>query len=142
MAGWSSMFGKIETEEQALQVIREASKGFFWLAGMQAVLALLIYPAAVLDAALYAILGYWLRKSNSKVAALLLLLIALGALGVTVMNRLGVGEGMGGRNIFLAVIVFWVSVRAVQATFKISSFGEADAGAGRPATNAKVRVYG
>jgi hypothetical protein len=146
MAGWSSMWGKIETEDQALLVIREASKGFFWLAGLQAVLGVLVYPPTLIDAVMYALLGYWLRKSNSRVAALLLLLIAAGALGVTAVNRFG--GGAGGRNIFLAAFVFWACVRVVQATFKVSARAQpAMGGAPAPApgqvpTNARFKVYG
>jgi hypothetical protein len=37
---------------------------------------------------------------------------------VTVLNRLGV-TAEGGKNIFLAVIMLVVAVRAVEATFKL-----------------------
>ena len=37
---------------------------------------------------------------------------------VTVANKLGENLG-GGTNIFLAVIVLWAAIRAVEATFKL-----------------------
>jgi hypothetical protein len=148
MAGWSSMWGRIETEDQALQVIREASKGFFVIAGLQALFGVLIYPPAVLDAVVYGVLGFWLRKTNSRIAAVLLLVVTAGALCVTVVNRLG--GGFGGRNIFLAAMFCWVGIRVVQAAFKVSGGARPSAGStpapvpvpGGALMHSRVKVYG
>jgi hypothetical protein len=59
-----------------------------------------------------------LRVWQSRVAAVLLLLVT-GIQGlVTILNRLGVTT-QGGTNIILAFIMLVIAVRAVEATFKL-----------------------
>jgi hypothetical protein len=52
------------------------------------------------------------------VAALVLLVSAVIGAGVTFANKAGADLG-GGNNIFLALIVLWAALRAVEATFKL-----------------------
>ena len=74
-----------------------------------------------LDAILYLIFGAILLKFKSRVSAILLLLLTSGALVMTFINKINpdLKNGTGGTNLFLAVIMIWVSVRAIQATFKL-----------------------
>jgi hypothetical protein len=48
----------------------------------------------------------------------LLLLVSFGQATVTVLYQMGV-TAMGGKNIYLAIIMVIVSVRALEATFKL-----------------------
>jgi hypothetical protein len=59
-----------------------------------------------------------LRCDETGASGRLLLLVSLAQGGVTVLNRLGVTSS-GGKNIFLAIIMLIVGVRAVEATFKL-----------------------
>jgi hypothetical protein len=112
-------FGAIDSPEEAQESIRTIGKLFYWLAALQATLGVFLAgPAALFDAAAYALLALWLRRRRSRVAACLLLLVAGLEAADTIMNLLHVGERTGGSNIFLAVIVVGAAIRAVQATFR------------------------
>ncbi|HEX6432748.1 MAG TPA: hypothetical protein VFZ87_00830 [Gemmatimonadales bacterium] len=118
------MFTRIESREDAVEMATGAAKGFLFLAVLQAVVGMALAPAALLDAAVLGVLGLILLKSQSRVGAVLLLLVSLGEGVVTVMNRLGMMKS-GGNNIILAVIMVIVGVRAVEATFKLhGQFGK------------------
>jgi hypothetical protein len=52
------------------------------------------------------------------VAALVLLVSAVIGAGVTFASKAGADLG-GGNNIFLALIVLWAGIRAVEAIFKL-----------------------
>lgn len=109
-------FGKIESKEDAIKVIKDSSNGFLILAAIQIGIGFLIGTTAIIDGVLYAILALLLRKFNSRVVAIIFLLLSSAAIVVTGINRFG--EGEGGKNIFLAIIMIYVSIRAIQATFK------------------------
>jgi hypothetical protein len=65
----------------------------------------------------YAILAGVLLKWKSRIAAVLLSIMTFDALITTFSNRFGGGDG--GKNIILALFVFWLTVRLVKATFKL-----------------------
>jgi hypothetical protein len=116
-AQWSL---KVETAEQARKAIRDAAMGFYAVAGIQAVVAIVLGVSMLWDAAVFAGLGFWLHRRNSRVAAVLLLVDAGIGIVVTGMNQFGGGQG--GRNVVLALIVFWAALKAVIATFKLPTF--------------------
>jgi hypothetical protein len=111
------MFSSIEAREDALKMARSAGHAFLFVAALNVAMGLLMQPSAFVDAIALTVLGVILVKWHSRVAAVLLLLISLGQGAVTVLNRLGVTSG--GKNIFLAIIMVIVAVRAVEATFKL-----------------------
>lgn len=120
----NNWFGKIETREEAIKIIKDCSYGFFSLAVLQAVIGFALGVSLWLDAILYFILGGILLKFKSRVAAILLLLLTSGALAMTFINKINPGPASeaGGTNLFLAVMMIWVSVRAIQATFRLRKF--------------------
>ena len=120
--GWLS---KIESRAEALKVVKDTSMAFFVVAGLQAALSFLVGFSILIDAGLYVIGGFLLRRFNSRAAAVALLILALLGTVVTVANKLGENLG-GGNNILLALIVLWAAVRAVDATFKLHGRYSAD----------------
>lgn len=114
------LFAKIETREDALKVVKDASIGFFAVAGLQAILAAFIAPSLWMDAIILAVLAAGLMKFHSRLAAVLLVLVSGGEAFVTVMNRLGVMHE-GGKNVVLAFIMLVVAIRAVEATYKLAN---------------------
>jgi len=112
------MFAKIESRDDALQTIKDTSIGFFFIAVLQAGLGFFIAPSLMVDAVLYAILAGVLLKWKSRIAAVLLLLLAAGALAMTFLNMIGV-TALGGNNVILGLLIFWAAIRAVEATFKL-----------------------
>jgi hypothetical protein len=112
------LFSRIETREDALKMARDAAWGFLFVAGLHAVLGVLMLPSVLVDAVALALLGLILMKWQSRTAAVLLLLVSTAQAGVTVLNRMGV-TAWGGKNIVLAIIMLIVAARAVEATFKL-----------------------
>ena len=112
------LFSSIETRDDALKMIRSASTGFFTVAALQALIGVFLMPAILIDAVILTVLALILRKWNSRVAAVLLLLMASAEAIVTVLNRIGV-MAEGGKNIFLAFIMLVLAIRAAEASFKL-----------------------
>ncbi len=111
-------FGKIETKEEALKVIRESSTGFYFLAAAQIVLGYLVFGStAIVDGVAFGVSAFLLRQFRSRIVASLMLLLTVASVMMTATNLFGVGTG--GRNILLAFVMVWASIRAIQATFKL-----------------------
>ncbi len=114
----AGMFSRIESREDALKMIKDTAIGFFFIAAIEAVIGCFFVPSLFFDAFLYAILATVLLKWKSRISAILLLLVSMGALAMTLLNMLGVTE-VGGVNIVLALLIFWAAIRSVEATFKL-----------------------
>lgn len=114
----SGLFGKIENRDEALKTIHDGSMAFFFVAALQAGLGYFLAPSMIIDAVLYAVLGWILLKWKSRVAAVLLLLLGGLALVMTGLNKFGVTHE-GGSNLFLALVIFWTAIRSVEASFKL-----------------------
>jgi hypothetical protein len=112
------LFSKIEDRDGAIKVVNETAGAFFGVAFIQAVVALFIGYAGFVDALIYAVLGAILMRFKSRVAAVILFLLAVVAAVVTFANLTGAKLG-GGHNILLSLIVLWAGIRAVEATFKL-----------------------
>jgi hypothetical protein len=112
------IFATIENRDDALEMVRGAANAFFLLAALQAAIGFFLFPAMITDAVILCVLGLVLRMWHSRVAAVLLLLMTGVQGAVTALNKLGVTT-QGGSNIFLAIIMFVIAVRAVEATFKL-----------------------
>jgi len=108
--------GKIETEEDALVVIQSASEGFLFIALLMSLASFILGPDYLIDGAAYAVLGLLLWRFKSRIIAVLLVLLSLLEVLVTIGNMPGAS---GGTNIFLPLIVLWVSIRAFKAASKL-----------------------
>jgi len=80
---------RMATEQEARKAIQDSAKAFYVLAAIQAVLAFALGPSALWDAGLLAVLGFWLQRRESKVAAVLLLLASAYGIYATGVNRFG-----------------------------------------------------
>ncbi len=112
------IFTKINCKEDALKIIKDSSLGFFFVAVIQAGVGYFIAPSLIIDAVLFAILATILLICKSRIAAILLFLFGGLTLSMTFLNKVGV-TAQGGNNIFLALIIFWIAIRAVESTFKL-----------------------
>jgi len=120
---WMSRYwsGKIETKDEALRAVKESSNAFIFVGAITIVAAFILDMWMIVDGLLFIILALLLRKWKSRVVGVVLLALSTVSIFVTAYNA--VYEGVGGRNILLAIIIFLVSVRAVQATFKLHKLG-------------------
>ena len=111
-------FRKVETREDALKTINDASAAFFAVAALQAVLGVfLLGPGIFIDVALYVGLAAWLRYGKSRIAAVGLLGVAGISMATTIAAQLKLT--IGGTNVILATIVLYAAAKAVEATFKL-----------------------
>jgi len=112
------LFDRIENQEGALKVVRDAAKGFYLIGAIQVLLGLFVMRELLFDGIAVTIPAFFLHKFASRIAAILLLLISSASLIITILNLAGV-TSQGGRNIFLAAIILITSIRAVEATFRL-----------------------
>lgn len=113
--------GKI-TPENADKNISDIAKGWYALAGLQAVLlAVIAWSTGVLDADLLDPLvpligGYFLGRRKSRAVAVTLMAYALGTAATTIANKLDL-YGHGGTNVLLALFVLLWGWRGIRATW-------------------------
>jgi len=120
----------IKSREDALKAVDNTSTVFFIVAGIQAIIGLVVAAsfsksafdlainAGLIGVGLYVAFASWLRWGRSRFAALLLLLMALISFGAKTA-----GSGI---NIWLvSLIVFGAACKAVEATFKLPEFEKA-----------------
>ena len=112
----SALFSKIETRDDALKAVRDCAGGFFVVAAIQGLIGAFLVPSMLIDGVLIGAFALILRQWHWRLAAIVLLSMALLMLVSTVGNRLGV-TSQGGGNIFLAVLMVLAGIRSVQATF-------------------------
>jgi len=136
----SKWFKPIHTREEALKTIKDSSSAFFFVASLQGAIGMWLatqYPdlgfdvgETVIEVAIYTAFAAWLRWGRSRTAAVILLLMATVALGTTIGAQLKIIPG--GKNIWLALIVLWAAVKAVEATFKLRGRFKRQAAAAEP----------
>jgi len=109
-------FSKIKSKKLATKLIRDGSSVFFVIAGIAFVIGYFIsnkdYETGVvfmMISIVYAILAGILFKWKSRVAAILIFIMLFVALIST------------NRSIILSLLLCWLAVRLVQATFKLQS---------------------
>lgn len=113
----NTWFAKIETREDALSVIKDTSNNFYFLALIQTIFGYLIAgPLAIVDGIIFVFLGFLLRKYNSRFVSAIMIVISLFIISSTSANII---SGAGGTNMWLAVAMLWISIRAWQATSKL-----------------------
>jgi choline-glycine betaine transporter len=110
------LFSKIETRDDALKAVRDCAGGFFVVAAISGLAGAFLVPSMLIDAVLIGAFAFVLRTWHWRLAAIVLLVMALFILVSTVGNRLGI-TSQGGGNIYLAVLMVLVGIRSVQATF-------------------------
>lgn len=113
-----SMLAKIESREDALKAVTDCGNAFFFLAALQGGIGAFIAPALIVDAAIIALCGYFVRYKHSRIAAVVSLLLSMLVVVSTTLNVTGNKVG-GGGNLILALIFVAAAARATDATFKL-----------------------
>ena len=119
------LFAPIEDRDGARVLAGDLGKALLVVAVIQTILALAREPLTLVDAALYAACGAVIWVTASRLAALVVLMVAGGALVLTMLSLLGPVQKPGGRHIIVALVTLWIAGRAVQATFDYHRFGRA-----------------
>jgi len=108
------LFWRIQNNEEARYIIKQCSYGFLVVAGLNIILGFFINLGIMLDGVIYLVLGLLLH--NSKIGAIITLLVSGIGVVTTFLNKMGVTGG--GRNIVLAIFLLYYSIAAVYATVK------------------------
>lgn len=124
MTTFGDLFSSIDSEGEALEMIKAITRWFFVLAAITALLAL-FNPLTLIDAAIYAGVAYWLRVRHSRIAAFILVLLA----GLLLLNAVSIG-GLNLYGIILRSVMVLLALRALEATFRLRKYATATAPAG------------
>ena len=116
---------KIETRDDALEVVKVASYAFFFVAALQMVLFLAVNSGGALVVAGVALAGGAALRLHSRAAAGVLLAVSCVEALATIAKMFGAHPGMGS-NIIVAGLMVWVAVRAVQATWALERMPDDD----------------
>jgi hypothetical protein len=118
---------EIDTPEKAKRIVRDTAKGLFTIAVVMVLASFILGGFVLLDSAILVALGLWLLWRQDRPPATVALLYASYTFVMTAINWWGYVSSTGGgsgRNIVLAIIVLWASIRSVQATYKFSRLRE------------------
>lgn len=111
-------WGKIETKETADMVFKNVFSGLLTASGITAtVLTLLGNFRGWIDFTIFLLLGLWLKKKRSTLAAIILVTLCLFVVISTFVNRVNKSQvGVaGGGNVILALLMVFLSIRGLQA---------------------------
>ena len=114
----NSPFAKIDSRSVALEAIQQSAIAFVAVGIIQGAVGFFLSPTLLIDAALFIGLGLMLAFLKSRIVALVLLPLSVVMLVTTVMYAAGLSV-KGGSNVFVALVVCWAALRAVEATFKL-----------------------
>lgn len=112
------IFSLIQSRQDALHVVTDASVVFLLVAAFLAGLFVFEGERSLLDVGLFGILGFLLWRYKSALAAVTLLLVSLMRVFVTVAQTLDTGE-VNWTMVAVTVIVIVTSIRAMEATLKL-----------------------
>lgn len=119
-----TLFSKIRDFDDAQKMTKDAAYGFYVLAALQGGIGFFLAPSMLIDAAIIALLAFFLHKFKSRIAATLLFLLSLLIIFSTFQNKMG-GGGEGGNNVILALIALGMGIRAVEAAYKYHKYKNA-----------------
>lgn len=111
-----SIIQPMKNLDDALLVIKECFWFFIGIGILQSLIGLFLMPILISDGLIYIILGMLLKFLKSRLAAISLLLFSSVSLVVTILNRIGIID-IGGGNVFLAVVMIFIAIQAVRASF-------------------------
>lgn len=111
-------FDPITSRDGALKTIKEAAIGLLVLAGIQTVIFAFVMRSGLIDTFLLAVLALLLLWLKSRIIAILVLVYSIVEGFATLLSFAGV-ENLGGKNIWLAALIVWTAIKAVDATFKL-----------------------
>ena len=114
-----SSFGKIETKEAARGVLKDTSNWFYGIGALQIIGTFWAGYPSLITGIIFIVLAFLLRKLNSRVVAVLMLILS--ALNLVFFFYIMIWGGKGGGNLFIVLGLTWVSIRAVQAAFRLNS---------------------
>lgn len=116
-----AFFSKLTSHYDALQMVDDTAKAFFMLGGLAVLSALFSSWYGLVDAVIYAVGAFFLRRYRSRPAAWILLVYAAMMAFVTAARLSGAAfsADTGGASPIFALVGLWAGIRAVEATTKL-----------------------
>jgi hypothetical protein len=117
----SALISAIRSREDALKIVRQVSYICYFYVALDIVVGIFQKYPMVLDGIGIAllVLGFFLHRFKSRIAATLLLLLTVGMLVLKVVVMFGPFYWGGSNFLIVVVILAVVLMRAVEATFKL-----------------------
>ena len=129
-----TLFSKIETKEDAINIIKKFSISYIVISIILALIPFIVlvfiesqnintdiivmlFINSAVNSIIIIILAIMLRVLKSRIVAILLLLLSIYSLIVTGINKF-TGSGEGGTNIIIAIILVLISIKLVEASVK------------------------
>ena len=112
-------FYQLNTQDLCKKALKEVAECFYFIGGLSVVISFLPVSQVKgmwIDGCMYLILALFLHFKQSRVSAVLLIMLSGGALIMTILNKMGI-TSEGGNNIYLSIISFISAVRGTQASF-------------------------
>jgi hypothetical protein len=119
-----------DQKQAAEEVIKQSVRGLYFIAGTALVLGFPRVPF-IINAVLAAILGFWLGRGRSRLAAATILLIGVLAACVALANLLGLAStGVRGGGLIGSALFIWLGQRSLAAatTLRRPAIGILNAG--------------
>ncbi|MGJ7612292.1 MULTISPECIES: hypothetical protein [unclassified Variovorax] len=113
-----SFFARLDSHYAALEMVKDTAKALYFVAGAQAVSALIVDKAGLVDALINAACAFGIGRYRSRIASGAALLLAVVTL-LVVMFRLTSGGAVGGIACLFALLAAWAGARALEATIKL-----------------------
>ena len=114
----NAWFGALDSKEDALKTVYDASLALYVLAGLQIMLGYFIGDAAVVEGVLFAVLGYLLRTMNTRAISRMILLVSSFMIVSSLTQVIRV-HGSGLDHVAIALLALWVGLRAHRASAAI-----------------------
>jgi hypothetical protein len=118
------MAGNVDEQQAAEHVIMQSVRGLYFLAGTALVFGFL-GTLFVINGVLSAILGFWLGRSRSRLAAATILLIGVVSACVALVNFVWFSNrGVRGGGLIGSALFIWLGQRSLAAATKLASSKE------------------
>jgi len=113
----NTKFWLAKNKEEQHFLIKQSSYVFLGVGALHILLGFIIGVGTIIDGFLMAGLGAFLYFFQSRIAAVILVLLGTYGVYATFINKI-TEEGVGGRNVFLSIIMLYAAIIAVWASFK------------------------
>src|ERR1051325_7402559 len=118
-------FAPVTTLEEADKTLRDVRNAFYVIAGMQALVMIVMrHYAGLGDSVLFVLFGYIAWRTKSRAVGLIMAGYTAVIFVLTVAQKAGVYTSVGGTNVVLGAITLYYGCRAAYATAKFHKIAE------------------
>lgn len=112
----TTVFSRIRNPGDAFKIIKDCALALYVIAGVQLIMGAVGDRLLFVTAAALIGLTFWLRSKHSRLAAMTILVSSIGIGIMILVDQAGL-TNQRLALVGLAVVVLWLAIRSVQATF-------------------------